>query len=73
LLARLIRLELSLTGAAEAEPAATTAADGGRPSWSAALAAGRTGTVPSLSLETLTEFDPKLCIYREGKWVAQSE
>jgi hypothetical protein len=73
LLARLIRLELALSGAAEAEPAPAPEAASARPSWSAALAAGRTQPVPSLSLETLTEFDPKLCVYRDGKWVAAGE
>ena len=26
--------------------------------------------VPSLALETLTEFDPRQCLYRDGKWQA---
>lgn len=39
-------------------------------SWSQIMAGRVPRPVPSLSLETLTEFDPRECEYRDGKWVA---
>lgn len=69
-LARLIRLELALTGS---EPGDETAGESGEkqlPSWASAIASDDTQPVTPLSLETLTEFDPRLSVYRDGKWVA---
>jgi hypothetical protein len=37
--------------------------------WSRELQAEGGKAVPSLGLETLTEFDPRKCRYRDGKWV----
>lgn len=37
--------------------------------WSTLLATQRPAPVPVLSLETVTEFDPRKCVYRDGKWV----
>jgi hypothetical protein len=48
-----------------------TSADATKPTsltWSRELQAGG-AAVPSFDLETLTEFDPRLSIYRNGKWV----
>lgn len=67
-LARLLRLELALSGDAASAPTTTDAK--ARASWSAALASGDTRPIAPLSLETLTEFDPRQCVYRDGKWVA---
>ena len=36
--------------------------------WSRELQGTGSQAVPSLSLETLTEFDPRQCLYRDGKW-----
>jgi hypothetical protein len=36
--------------------------------WSRELQGEGGKAVPSLSLETLTEFDPRKCVFREGKW-----
>ncbi len=40
------------------------------PSWSALMRARNVGPVSPLSLETISEFDPRLCLYRDGAWVA---
>jgi hypothetical protein len=37
--------------------------------WSALLSTQRAAPVPLLSLETVTEFDPRKCLYKGGKWV----
>ena len=29
---------------------------------------GGLAPLPSLDLETLTEFDPRKCVFRDGKW-----
>jgi hypothetical protein len=42
-----------------------------RKGWSAVLQARRTGPVLPLSLETITDFDPRKCRYRNGKWVEE--
>lgn len=62
LLAQVLRAELYLAGFEE------PADEGARPKtpWSKAIASP---PVPPLSLETFTEFDPKDCHYRDGKWV----
>jgi hypothetical protein len=39
-------------------------------SWYSALNRGDRAPAPSLSLETITEYDPRECIFRNGKWVA---
>jgi hypothetical protein len=38
--------------------------------WSTILEARQVSPVMPLSLETITEFDPHKCLYRDGKWVA---
>jgi hypothetical protein len=40
-------------------------------SWSAALQATRSEPVLPLTLETISEFDPRKCLYRNGKFVAE--
>jgi hypothetical protein len=35
-------------------------------SWSQTVRLGRTAPAPLLSLETLTEFDPRKCLFRAG-------
>jgi hypothetical protein len=56
-----------LGGSEEAGRKAPTEAKG----WSSLLRAGRLDPVLGLSLETVTEFDPRKCRYRNGKWVEE--
>jgi hypothetical protein len=48
------------------EPAKQGAARG----WSRALGSQDLTPVPRWSLETITEFDPRQCVFRNGEWVA---
>lgn len=66
-LRQVLLLELELDSllnptAAVSEQAASLA-------WSRELQGAGGKAVPSLSLETLTEFDPRQCVWREGKWI----
>jgi hypothetical protein len=61
LISRIVALELSL------ESGEGPASGGAR--WSQIIAADQTAPVPSLTLETLTEFDPRHSVYRNGTWV----
>jgi hypothetical protein len=38
-------------------------------SWSAISKSHGLSALPSLALESLTEFDPRACLFRDGKWV----
>jgi hypothetical protein len=69
-LARLIHLELALTGGTSSEASAGETGEKSLPSWSSAIASGDTQPVAPLTLESLTEFDPRRSVYRDGKWVA---
>ncbi|MDP6443881.1 MAG: hypothetical protein QGG36_05565 [Pirellulaceae bacterium] len=64
---KLILAEMAIRGERVATPSAKS-----RPkqNWSQILRGGRTGPVPILKLESLTEFDPRLCHFQDGKWVA---
>ncbi len=42
----------------------------GENNWSSLLQARQLNPVTPLSLETITEFDPRKCLYRNGAWVA---
>jgi len=66
MLKKLLTIELLLTGVA---PAPTGDSKGTTRSWSQLIATGRTGSVTPLSLETITEFDPRECRFEKGKWV----
>jgi hypothetical protein len=61
LLRKIVALELFLESGDRAAE--------GAPAWSQIYRPGMP-PVPALRLETLTEFDPRLCVYRDGKWVA---
>jgi hypothetical protein len=63
----LVELELESLLAPAKPPAAEQAAWG----WSRELARGGSEAVPSFDLETLTEFSPRKCLYRDGQWVEQ--
>ena len=41
----------------------------GETSWASLLEAHQVSPVAPLSLETITEFDPRNCLYRNGAWV----
>jgi len=58
-----LEMESLVHPASNTEPAAASA------HWSRELQGKGGKAVPSLSLETLTEFDPRKCMYRDGKWV----
>ncbi len=71
LLGKLLQIELVFSGdiqpvgeAAAAAPVADT--------WSDAVRMGRMEPMPALSLESLTDLDPRKCLYRDGQWVAPS-
>lgn len=70
LLSKLVSVELQLmkdpSGSASPELAKT---GGDSPNWAAIIAERDLKPVPSLALETITEFDPAKCHYRNGKWV----
>ena len=67
MLARIIRYELEITGAK------TSLDDSEEPDksagWSATLSSGNTVPAAALTLDSLTEYDPKASVYRDGKWV----
>jgi hypothetical protein len=64
LLARLLQLELALSrsGNSDDTPKDT--------SWSRIVQRDGVAPVPSLTLETLTDYDPRKCLFRDGQWVA---
>lgn len=66
---RLLTLELRLLGAAPAAQPARTAES--TPGWSQLDADALAERTARLSLETLTEFSPADCLYRDGKWIPQ--
>jgi hypothetical protein len=39
--------------------------------WSTVLQSRRLGPILPLSLDTVTDFDPRKCRYRNGKWVEE--
>jgi len=66
LLRKVLALEVALSPAARRstlEPLAKAAP------WSETVARGDTTPAQTLSLETLTEFDPRACVFQDGKWV----
>jgi hypothetical protein len=69
LLRRVLRLELLLLGPPAPGESPEPAKEPASASWLEIVAAGRHAPVPSLSLETITEFDPRQCRFRDGRWV----
>jgi hypothetical protein len=70
LLQRLVTIELSLmdtSGVDDGLP--RNSVDDDAPNWAEIIREGKLEPVPSLVLETITEFDPGQCNYRDGKWV----
>jgi uncharacterized protein YbaR (Trm112 family) len=67
LLKRIVQLELDWL------PAPEPAGEASRPpraSWSLSVQLGQTAPLPTLSLESLTEFDPRQNQFRDGKWTS---
>jgi hypothetical protein len=66
ILQKIVLLELSLSEKTDADtdPERTTSSA----SWQQSLARDGRTPLPVLSLETLTEFDPRKCQYRAGEW-----
>ena len=64
-LRKVLDLELSLESRQRGggERAETTLA-----SWNDSIRAGNLAPIPSLRFDQLTEFDPRECVYRGGKW-----
>lgn len=73
LLRKLLLAELALTPAADStaarEPPAPADASASKSVWSDALSDNRTQPVPTLTLRTLTEFDPTKSLYHDGVWI----
>jgi hypothetical protein len=65
-LIRLLTLELLLS-----QGAGSTSGGGGQAAaaWAEAVARKETAPVRDLTLQTLTEFDPRECLFRNGRWV----
>lgn len=66
-LRQVLLLELELDSLLNPSP--TAAERAASLAWSRELTGPGSKAVPSLSLPTLTEFDPRLCVWREGKWI----
>lgn len=64
----LLKLELALETALFPPPTTAASAKDAARSWSQLLSQPQPSVRP-LSLEHLTEFNPRQCVYREGKWV----
>lgn len=69
LLRKILQLELALSETADVAEGHAPAGESDTPSWSRVLRLGDHAPVPSLSLETLTEFNPRECHFRNGRWV----
>jgi hypothetical protein len=65
LLARIVRLEMQWVSG---EDTAVASPHVTRPSWSRIVQQGTDLPARDLTLETLTEFDPRQCRYRDGRW-----
>lgn len=68
LLKRIVRLELERMPSGEANTASSPSTKKARTQWSRSVQQGEFAPLPPLSLETLTEFDPRKNIFRDGKW-----
>jgi len=65
ILRKVLALELLLTARDETKPRKPTEEV---VPWSRIVDREGTGPVPWLSLETITEFDPRECVFRDGNW-----
>lgn len=67
LLKRIVQLELDRLP--EAKPASVPARQPDVP-WSRSMQQGHAAPIPSLSLQSLTEFDPSNNVFRDGEWTS---
>ncbi len=67
LLKRIVQLELDWLPASAPLPESTRPP---HPPWSQSVQQGRVAPLPPLSLETITEFDPRQNIFRNGQWTS---
>ncbi len=70
ILRKMLTLELMLSGR---EAVARDKSSDDVVPWSRIIRREGTAPVPSLTLETLTEFDPRECFFRNGKWVRSQQ
>lgn len=70
-LLKLLRAELAVEHSLGNSAAGSGAEDLAQPerSWTAAVKSRGLSPLPSLDLDTLTEFEPRACLFRDGKWV----
>ena len=68
---KLVKAELAIERSLAGRPGGSAADDFAlQPaSWAASIKSHGLSALPPLALETLTEFDPRACVYRDGKWV----
>ena len=68
---KLVKAELAIERSLAGGPAGSAADESSlQPaSWTAAVKSHGLSALPPLALETLTEFDPRACLFRDGKWV----
>lgn len=68
LIAKLVTVELALES--QAVPTEADDEEGSViASWDEGRRANGYGPLPVIKLETITEFDPRECLYRDGKWI----
>jgi hypothetical protein len=68
-LTRVLRAEIALEEAKLGRTASGESSAGRQSPWSSVLRPGSLAPMPLLTLETLTEFNPAECVFRNGKWV----
>jgi hypothetical protein len=67
---KLLKAETAIEASlSERGPAAASELAAPSAGWSAAVKSRGLGALPSLALDSLTEFNPRQCVYRDGKWV----
>lgn len=71
-LAKTLAIELALAAPTDGSPAAAPMKESAEHDWSAAAKSGDLAPAPALRLEYITEFDPRLSVFRDGKWQAPS-
>lgn len=65
---RIVRIEVKILGGEEKDPALSTPESSASSGWAKLDNRALAATAPSLTLETITEFNPAECVYRDGRW-----
>lgn len=68
LLRKVLLLELELQGESHIASAVVSSDKENAPPWSRLIREGQIKAAPALRLETLTEFDPRANVFRDGEW-----